>query len=269
VPTFMDRHDNIDATEADIAALHYLDVQSQAKHGVQYLSYWHDPDMQSVFCFVDAPSKEAAEAVHAEAHGQVASRIIEVQGPAVANFLGPLPSEPEVDGHAGTGFRTILFTDIVDSTRLTQQLGDQAARELMRVHDVIVRQALIETGGHEVKHTGDGIMASFTTCDAALDAAVLIQRRLCEHMQDAEHPLEVRIGISSGEPVTEHNDLFGTAVQLAARACAIADVSSIFVSTEVRDSCDCETRVFSARGPFDLKGFADPIPLFDVDWRAG
>jgi class 3 adenylate cyclase len=263
----MDRHDGVDATEADVAALHYLDVQSQVKHGVQYLSYWFDPDMHAVFCFVDAPSKEAAEAVHAEAHGDVASRIIEVQGPSVVNFLGPLPPNPEVDGHAGSGFRTILFTDIVDSTRITQQLGDQAARELMRVHDVIVRQALLETGGKEVKHTGDGIMASFTSCDAALDCAVVVQRRLSEHMQDAEHRIEVRIGISAGEPVTEHNDLFGTAVQLAARACAVADVSSIFVSTEVRDTCDAGARVFTARGPFELKGFDDPVSLFDLHWR--
>ena len=268
MPTYMDRHDGVDASEADVAALHYEDVRVQAKHGVQYLSYWFDPDMHSVFCFVDAPSKEAAEAVHAEAHGDIASRIIEVQGPSVVNFLGPLPSDPEVDGNAGSGFRTILFTDIVDSTRLTQQLGDQAARELMRVHDVIVRHALLETAGKEVKHTGDGIMASFTSCDAALDAAVLIQRRLYAHMQDAEHRFEVRIGISAGEPVTEHNDLFGAAVQLAARACAIADVSSIFVSVEVRDSCNGATRVFTERGPFELKGFADPIPLFEVSWNA-
>jgi class 3 adenylate cyclase len=110
-------------------------------------------------------------------------------------------------------------------------------------------------------------MASFTACDAALDCAVLIQRRLREYMQDAEHALEVRIGISAGEPVTEHNDLFGSAVQLAARACSVADVSSIFVSTEVYDSCSARARGFTARGPFELKGFAEPVPLFDLDWR--
>jgi class 3 adenylate cyclase len=86
-------------------------------------------------------------------------------------------------------------------------------------------------------------------------------------MQDAEHRFEVRIGISAGEPVTEHNDLFGAAVQLAARACSVASVSSIFVSVEVRDSCNGAHRVFTERGPFELKGFADPIPLFEVSWN--
>ena len=219
MPTYMDRHDGVDATAADVAALHALDVETQHKYGVQYLSYWFDPDQHSVFCFVDAPSKEAAEAVHAEAHGEIANRIIEVQGAAVAGFLGPLQPEPEVDGDAGSGFRSILFTDIVDSTRITQRLGDKAAREFMRAHDVIVRQALLETGGNDVKLTGDGIMASFSSCEAAIDAAIVIQRRLFEHSRIAEQPLQVRIGLSADEPVTE------------------------------------------------LKGFDDPIPLFEVHWR--
>lgn len=266
MPTYMDRHDNVDASAADVAALHSQDVEVQAKYGVQYLSYWFDPDMHSIFCFVDAPSKEAAEAVHAEAHGQVASRIIEVQSPSVGGFLGPLPESPETDADMGSGFRTILFTDIVDSTRITQQLGDKAAREFMRTHDVIVRHALLETGGTEVKHTGDGIMASFQSCEAAVACAVLIQRRLFEHAQTAEQPLRVRIGLSAGEPVTEHNDLFGTAVQLAARACAVADPGAIFVSTEVRDVCHANRVEFRSRGPFELKGFDEPVPLFEVHW---
>jgi class 3 adenylate cyclase len=268
MPTFMDRHDDVDAKEADVAALHALDVAHQEKHGVKYLSYWFDPDAHSVFCFVDAPNKEAAEAVHAEAHGATASKIIPVEGMAVTSFLGEQPAESSADGGAsGSAFRTILFTDIVDSTRLTRSLGDSAAMELVRAHDRIVRQALEETGGSEVKHTGDGIMASFESVNEAIESAVKIQRRLAAHRDEAEQPISVRIGISAGEPVTEHNDLFGAAVQLAARACAQADPNCVFVSTEVHELYDGVEYDFEVRGPFELKGFEEPIPLYEVSWH--
>ena len=133
---------------------------------------------------------------------------------------------------------------------------------------MIVRTAL-ETAGNEVKHTGDGIMASFISCDAAIDAAVLIQRRLYEHMRDAEHRFEVRIGISAGEPVTEHNDLFGAAVQLAARrVLGRRRELDLRVGGGPRLVQRRHTGVHRARGPFELKGFADPIPLFEVAWNA-
>lgn len=267
MPTFMDRHDGVDGTEADVLALHALDVATQKKHNVKYLSYWFDPDAHSVFCFVDAPDKEAAEAVHAEAHGEVAAKIIPVEGMAVTGFLGPQPTDSSADeGNQGSAFRTILFTDIVDSTLLTQRLGDAEAMELVRTHDKIVRQALEETGGSEVKHTGDGIMASFESVNSAIESAVKIQRRLAVLRDGAEHPIQVRIGISAGEPVTEHNDLFGAAVQLAARACSQADPSCVYVSTEVQELYDGDEYDFEVRGPFELKGFEEPIPLYEVSW---
>jgi class 3 adenylate cyclase len=262
----MDRHDDIEATQSELAQLHELDVAVQAKHGVRYLSYWFDPEAHAVFCLVDAPNSQAAEAVHAEAHGAMPSKIIEVEGQVVSGFLGPLPKPSDSDANAGSAFRAILFTDIVDSTKITQQLGDLLAMEVVHAHNRIVRGALLETRGVEVKHTGDGIMASFASVEPSIECAVAIQRRLEDHRRDAEHP-EVRIGISAGEPVTEHNDLFGSAVQLAARACAQADVSGILVSTAVRERCEGTPIDFVERGPYELKGFETPIPLFEVSWQ--
>ena len=87
----------------------------------------------------------------------------------------------------------------------------------------IVRSELDKNDGREVKHTGDGIMAAFTSVVSAVAFAVEVQRRLHERNQAAAVPFEVRIGISAGEPVTDdHDDLFGAAVQLAARLCAVA-----------------------------------------------
>jgi class 3 adenylate cyclase len=266
----MDRHDNVDVTPEELAGAHALDLEVQAKHGVSYLSYWFDPAAHSVFCFVDAPSKEAAEAVHREAHGLTATQIIEVEGQTVVNFLGPVPSHPAGEPYTETAFRTILFTDIVGSTDLTQRLGDARAMQLVRTHDLIVRRELAAVGGSEVKHTGDGIMASFASVARGIQCAIAIQRGLEAHSTDpgTEHPISVRIGVSAGEPVAEHDDLFGAAVQLAARACNHAAAGAILVSTAVRELCVGKGFAFEARGPFELKGFTELVPLFEVNWRA-
>jgi class 3 adenylate cyclase len=263
----MDRHDGVTVTPEELAAAHAMDVDVQAKHGVNYLSYWYDQDSESVFCFVDAPSKEAAEAVHREAHGLVANRIIEVEGNSVVRFLGGMPAHPVGEAHADTAFRTILFTDIVGSTDATQRLGDAKAMELVRTHDLIVRGHLADCSGTEVKHTGDGIMASFASVARGIDCAIAVQRAFDKHRQGAEHPIHVRIGVSAGEPVSEGDDLFGAAVQLAARACAQAAAGAIFTSTAVRELCVGKGFAFEARGPFELKGFAELVPLYEVSWR--
>jgi class 3 adenylate cyclase len=263
----MDRHDDIDVTPEELAHAHALDVEVQAKHGVNYLSYWYDRDAHSVFCFVDAPSREAAEAVHREAHGLTASKIIEVGGDDVVRFLGGVPAHPVGEAHEEPAFRTILFTDIVGSTDLTQRLGDAKAMDLVRIHDRIVRRGLIACGGTEVKHTGDGIMASFGSVARAIECAMTIQRELAEHAQSAEHPIHVRIGVSAGEPVAEGNDLFGAAVQLAARACDHAAAGAILTSTAVKELCVGKGFTFEARGPYELKGFAELVPLHEVVWH--
>jgi class 3 adenylate cyclase len=267
MPYFMDRHDGVDATPEELAGAHSLDLEVQAKHGVSYLSYWFDPSARSVFCFVEAPSADAAEAVHREAHGLMASQIIPVEGQAVMGFLGPAPAHPPGEPYVATAFRTILFTDIVGSTDMTQRLGDAVAMDVLRRHDRIVREALEQAGGTEVKHTGDGIMASFSSVTRAIECATAIQRGLEASNADAEHSVEIRIGVSAGEPVTEADDLFGAAVQLAARACNHAAAGSILVSRAVHDLCLGKGFSFNELGSVELKGFDEPVPLFEVSWR--
>ena len=117
-----------------------------------------------------------------------------------------------------SGIRTVLFTDIVGSTELTQRFGDDAVMALLQVHDTIVRDALSAYAGREVKHTGDGIMASFCSAVAAVRAAMQIQQKLTQHVQvNTDFPVTIRIGAAAGEPVESNHDLFGSTVQLAAR----------------------------------------------------
>lgn len=165
----------------------------------------------------------------------------------------------------GPTFRTIMFTDMEGSTGITQRLGDAAAQEMVRRHNAAVRDALHTYGGTEVKHTGDGIMASFPSATLAVECAIDIQRRLA-HTEDSDG-IHVRIGINAGEPVEEGGDLFGTAVQLASRVCARAGPHQILVTDVVRQLVAGKGFLFADRGEPELRGFEDPVRLFEVSWR--
>lgn len=266
MPLYMDRHDLPGATAADVAAAHMRDLEVQEGFGVRFVTYWFEEEAQSGFCLVEGPTEEAVEAAHRAAHGLLPSNVIEVDQAAVRGFFGRLNTHPPGEPYTESAFRAILFTDMVDSTRLTQQLGDRAAMRFLREHDSIVRAVLARFGGSEVKHTGDGIMATFTSAVQAVAAAMQIQRTLHDRDEPAGH-LHVRVGVAAGEPVTEQNDLFGAAVQQAARLCAWAQPDCIVVSSGVHDLCRGKSIQFSDRGPIAAKGFDEPIQHFEVEWR--
>jgi class 3 adenylate cyclase len=177
---------------------------------------------------------------------------------ALIDFIGqPATRKPAAPG----GLVTILFTDMEGSTSHTQRLGDERAQELVRRHNFVVRDALKQHAGSEIKHTGDGIMASFASARGAVDCAIAIQRAL------ADEAVRVRIGLNAGEPVAEEQDLYGTSVQLAARVCAEADGGEVLVSNVVRELAAGKGFLFNDRGDRALKGFEDPIRLYEVRWR--
>jgi adenylate cyclase len=165
---------------------------------------------------------------------------------------------------------TIMFTDMVGSTDLTSTHGDYAAQEVLKAHDLIVRTALTNFEGKEIKHLGDGIMASFKNHNRALAAAIEIQKRVAGNNNSGpEFPLHVRIGINSGEPIRKDNDLFGSSVQLAARLCDKAGSDSILVSQDLRDLCDERSPfTFIDAGQQTLKGFKEPVTTYQIDWSA-
>ncbi len=191
--------------------------------------------------------------------------VIEQFVQAVEEFVGP--SEPTLSA-APSGLVTILFTDMEGSTNLTQRLGDAGAQELLRTHTTIVREALKAHAGAEIKHTGDGIMASFATASKALACATAIQTAFAERNETVEEPIKVRIGLNAGEPVAEDEDLFGTAVQLAARVCATAEPGTILASNVVRELSAGKGFLFSDQGDVVLRGFEDPVRLYEVRGEA-
>ena len=187
---------------------------------------------------------------------------------AIDEFLGEgEEAAAGAEAPAVSGMVTILFTDMEGSTSLTQRLGDAKAHEVLRTHNTIVREALKAHGGSEIKHTGDGIMASFASASKALECAIAMQRAFAEHNESAEEPIQVRVGLNAGEPVAEEEDLFGTAVQLAARICAQAEPGQILAPIVVRELAAGKGFLFSDRGETALRGFEEPVRLYEVRWR--
>jgi class 3 adenylate cyclase len=168
----------------------------------------------------------------------------------------------------GKKIHALMFTDIVNSTRLTQELGDTGAQQMIHAHNKIVRTALLNNYGKEVKHMGDGIMAVFPSSNAAVEGAIEIQRQMARYNATGKLEFHVRIGINAGEALAEENDLFGAVVQLAARVCAAATGDETLVSPAVRETYAGKRATFTSRGARTMKGFDAPIEVFAVTSRA-
>ena len=209
-------------------------------------------------------------AIESDSHSPIEVALAQIQQAVVDFVLERAQPPPKKRGPAPSdaGPLTILFTDMEGSTTLTQRLGDAKAQELVRAHNVIVRDALRAHGGSEIKHTGDGIMASFPSASSALECAVAIQRAVAGHVEaNPDVPLGVHIGLNAGEPVAEEEDLFGTAVQLARRVCDQADGGEIIASDVVRQLVAGKGFLFADRGEVALRGFEEPVRLFELGWQ--
>jgi class 3 adenylate cyclase len=270
MPIFMDRHYIDGVTAAELAEAHQKDLEIQDQFGVKFITYWFDQARSTAFCLIDAPDIETAMLVHEKAHGKVAQQVIPVDLSAVEAFLGRISQPNSTAEHSNAavdaGLRAVMFTDIVDSTGITQRLGDKKGLELVRAHDSMVRRALGDHTGREVKHTGDGIMASFASAASAVECGGAIQQSFHGFNAGSLEKLEVRIGIHAGEPVEDRNDLFGTTVQIAARICQITPPGSVVVSQSVRDIAGSQF-AFAEMGHVHLKGIAKPVWLHKFNWR--
>jgi class 3 adenylate cyclase/pimeloyl-ACP methyl ester carboxylesterase len=184
--------------------------------------------------------------------------------PLVEEFAGTAEKPESVE--PGT-FHTILFTDAEGSTALTDRLGDAKARDLLREHERMVREALKSHGGAEVKALGDGFMTSFSSAVRALECAIAMQRAFAQHNESAEEPILVRVGLNAGEPIAEGDDLYGTAVNLAARITAQGKGGEILASEAVRQIVAGKKFPFSDRGETTLRGFEDRVHIYQVSWR--
>lgn len=276
MPIYMDRHEMEGATAKAVADAHQKDLKLQDKFGIKLLTYWFDESRGSAFCLVDAPAKEKVTQLHAEAHGAIPSKIIEVDPQAVAAFLGRI--EDPISNHESdirakgaeidSAFRTIMFTDMKDSTAITTRLGDARALEVFRTHNAITRDVLTQYQGREIQHTGDGFFISFNSASNAVACAIGIQQSFAVHNEShPDTPINVRIGICAGEPVEEDHRLFGSTIQLTSRICDQAEPDQILVASVIRDLCLGKKFVFADQGETRLKGFDQPQKIYEVQWQ--
>src|SRR4051794_25031679 len=160
---------------------------------------------------------------------------------------------------------TLLFTDLVGSTGLASRVGPGAAEELRREHFGLLREALAESGGREVKNLGDGLMVAFQSSSSAVTCAVAMEQQLDRRNRRADEQLMVRIGISAGEADVEDGDYFGPPVIEASRLCNKAAGGQILCGELVRMMAR-EGQAFRSVGALELKGLPQPYPAHEVEW---
>jgi class 3 adenylate cyclase len=162
--------------------------------------------------------------------------------------------------------RAFVFTDIVDSTKLAELVGDEAWDRLIRWHDQTLRSLVAEHGGEEIKGTGDGFFLAFKDPDSAIESAIAIQRRLDEQRHAQGFAPAVRIGVHWAEATRTGLDYFGTGVNLAARVGGSAGGGEIAVSATTMER---SRRTFTERGrqTVELKGISEPVEVVSIDWR--
>lgn len=264
MPLFMDRHELQGLTAEQVAQAHLSDLEVQARFDVQFLAYWFDPNTGLAFCLVKAERPDNLQEAHRAAHGLIPNEIISVSEENLVRFLGKIHDSGD-PSRIRPALRTILFTDLEGSTSLLHEVGEASYMALLDEHDAIIRRALVAARGREVKHTGDGFMASFDDAALALECALSIRAGFADRMAaGAVQPLRVRIGMASGEPVDHNDDIFGAAVNLASRICDAAEVGHPLTSEQLHDLGLERGFSFAAGREVELKGFAGMTWVFEL-----
>jgi DNA-binding CsgD family transcriptional regulator len=256
MPLYMDRHELANATPEDMAQAHICDLNVQDKYGAKFLTYWYHCGAASGFCLVEAATKEAAESVHREAHGNLACQIVEVDWHAVEGFMGrirtPQPGEPWED----LALRTIVCTQLDQ-----ESLVPQSSR--------LFNRAIESRGGFRVATT-EGLMGCFPSVLAAVEYALATQESFVPlasfHMRS---PVRARIGIAVGEPLSEGFGLFGEVLSVASHLCATATAGTTFVSGEVRNLCAKRGFLFDEGRLTRLAGYETSTRVYTLLGRTG
>jgi AraC-like DNA-binding protein len=209
-------------TIEDIKRNHIADLKTQARYGVRFIQYWINEEAGLVFCMMEAPDKEACIATHQEAHGGMPCNIIELKGGDYEVFMGETKVNKfdlteNIEGGLDTGYRTILVAEIIS-------IRDDANRQ--KIFADIVKKF----NGRQAGHMKGRYKVVFNKSDQAIACARALQQ---EFFQQQHNETEIRIGISSGVPVTDHENIFEAAFQTADCLCHFTKDGHISVSSQV------------------------------------
>jgi class 3 adenylate cyclase len=202
-------------------------------------------------------ARRAAHEMHKQAHAAKAARREDRAGRATTS---PRSTGPE------RKWVTVMFTDIANSTGLTEDLGDDEWSRILSGHRELVRNLFVAHSGEVVGTQGDGCLGRFPTPAEAVLCAVEVQREIAQTREDTHFPMQVRIGIHAGEAVEDDGDLVGRVVNVAARVTAETLPGEILVTEPVADYLGGQLR-FEDRGLKELRGLAQPRHVLAVRWE--
>jgi len=221
-------------TLEDVKRNHIADLQVQGKYGVRYVQYWVNDDAGMVFCLMEGPDAESCSAVHKEAHGDVACKIVEVKRGDVDLFMGEgrvneFDMTEDTGGTLDTGYRFILLVDTI------------GFRETIQSLEGLIRDTISKYHGREVIHPEDEIMAVFNSCHLSVKCSHLIQSEIGlfkrRYPNQKFNSVEFRIGVVAGQPLTENEGFFSESIQKARSLCHLAGVDQVLVSPLLSEIC--------------------------------
>jgi len=182
-----------------------------------------------------------------------------------ATPAAPAPAAPAPAGPSGT--LTMMVTDIVDSTRLAETLGDRRWITVLGRHNELVRAEVARHGGTEVKAQGDGFLVVFPSARRAILAAIGVQQAISRDPLHPDAPVAVRIGLHTGEIVDVDGDVLGQNVVVAVRIADRAGPGEIMVSGLTRDlTASGGDLTFGPGDEVELKGLSQPWRVHRVSW---
>ncbi len=245
MPIYMDRHDVSEAVTAEIVAqLHREDLKIQHKYNCRGLTYWFDDERKTAFCLVEAPNKEAIKLMHDKAHGEVPHRIIEVDNALVESFLGRI-EDPEKSQDTtlniinDPAFRVLMV--IETSNYLDRLEAHQMSIFTQKFHNS-VSKTLHKFNGNIVRKDNNSYLVSFKSVTDAVLCAQKIQYQYKYVTPKFDPPSrKLKISLSSGVPVTDKENIFEDAINLATDMCHIVKESFV-ITFEVKALYESENR---------------------------
>lgn len=242
MPIFMDRHDVSETVTAEnVAQIHQEDLKIQGQFLCRGLTYWFDDQRKTAFCLIEAPDADAIKKMHAKAHGDVPHMVIEVDTNVVESFLGRIGDPVKARNTTlniinDPAFRIIMIISL-DGFPAPSKLA-QFKSLLNYYHNAIV-EILKSFEGSIVKQNEKHFLISFKSVTYALHAAQKIQLLLKEDPDKTVKKINLKIGLSSGVPVSEKNLIFEDAIKLAERMCRVVQ-GEIIASSEVKELYNSE-----------------------------
>lgn len=234
----MDVHIVPGVKATDVAQAHRMDVLIQQEHHCKCMTYWIDEERETIFCLIEAPSKEAVSELHGRSHGLIPNKIIEVNSNLVGSFLGRIYDPVDADITDGLkvfkdpSFRILLVIQMPDRALLRHTFGSETSDELLEKSYAIIRRNTAKHEGREIDEKMRGVIASFCAATSAVKCALDIQEELSKTIANPE---AFKMAINAGEPIAEGDELFGDTIQLAHCMCSLSKKHRIAVSSSVNE----------------------------------